>query len=600
MTLRNLIRRLTATPPHKTAGKIASRLLQKTGNALRRRIDERHGTHRPVAEPLTPLNRLFTPQLATELRNGVDETQIAELAESCRRGLRHQFNLLGSGWVNVAYGMKCAGVSGRRYDQGEPVTVDLQGEWLAGRINASNRQRSQKLWQLVDDGYLPIDWQRDFKSGYRWSESTWSRDIRFGHLRGVDIKVPWELARMQHLPQFGIAAHLLPDDDENRELKRRLVREFRNQVLDFLAANPPRYGVNWQCAMDVGIRIANWILARDLFLAGGHEFDADFEEQFATAVHQHAFHIVNNLEWSREFRGNHYLADIAGLLFATASLPNGDETNAWLAFAVQQLIREVEHQFHADGTNFEASICYHRLSAEMAVWCTALVLGFSAENRAALKNYDHRLVKTPVRFEPKATAFPADGSLFPPWYFERLERMAEFCIFVTKPNGCLHQLGDNDSGRFFKLLPECDTSHQTDLDARPLVSAVNGISGRDDFHDFCGGRMCESLLVQNISGSRRIASTSASRRKDDETEFSIPTHNGVEDYIERLEGDPALQKSESCIDLPDCEVLREPQLRSSADFGLYLWRTARCYLAVRCGPVGQNGLGGRGQSAAFT
>ena len=53
--------------------------------------------------------------------------------------------------------------------------------------------------------YEPIDWQVDFKSGYRWSEKTYYKFIKYGHKLGVDIKVPWELSRMQYLIQLALA-----------------------------------------------------------------------------------------------------------------------------------------------------------------------------------------------------------------------------------------------------------------------------------------------------------------------------------------------------------------------------------------------------------
>ena len=46
----------------------------------------------------------------------------------------------------------------------------------------------------------------------------------------------------------------------------------------------------------------------------------------------HAVHIAANLEWTPEHRGNHYLSDIAGLIFAGAYLPSTEETDVWLAF----------------------------------------------------------------------------------------------------------------------------------------------------------------------------------------------------------------------------------------------------------------------------
>ncbi len=127
--------------------------------------------------------------------------------------------------------------------------------------------------------------------------------------------------------------------------------------------------------MDVAIRVANWLVSYDLFHAFGARFDAEFERELMRSVYQHGSHIIANLEWNNEAVGNHYLADIVGLLFVAAYLPRSAETDLWLAFSVQELVKEVGHQFTPDGANFEASTSYHRLCAEMVVYATALVLG---------------------------------------------------------------------------------------------------------------------------------------------------------------------------------------------------------------------------------
>ena len=125
--------------------------------------------------------------------------------------LKHRFNFLGSGWVQVRHGMTCRGLEGYRYEMGSPVHVDIEGRWLESRINESNFAESQRIWSLVDDDYIPIDWHLDFKSGYRWAEDIWYLDVPHGHKPGVDIKVPWELARMQHLPLLAWAYVLAKD-----------------------------------------------------------------------------------------------------------------------------------------------------------------------------------------------------------------------------------------------------------------------------------------------------------------------------------------------------------------------------------------------------
>src|SRR4030042_352976 len=108
----------------------------------------------------------------------------------------------GAGWVQVRHGIPCSGLEGYRYEMGSSVQVDREGRWLQGRINFANLKESQRIWRLIDTHYIPVDWQLDFKSGYRWSEETWYLKIPSGHKPGVDIKVPWELARMQHLPSW--------------------------------------------------------------------------------------------------------------------------------------------------------------------------------------------------------------------------------------------------------------------------------------------------------------------------------------------------------------------------------------------------------------
>jgi hypothetical protein len=232
------------------------------------------------------------------------------------------------------------------------------------------------------------------------------------------------------------------------------------------------------------------------------------------------------------------LSNIAGLLFVTAYLPCSPEIDAWLAFAVQELINEVESQFYPDGGNFEASTSYHRLSAEIALYAAALVLGLPEEKVNALRGYDHTLIKVkpglrksplpfynlPIRENSKLkTQNSKLTSPFPGWYFERLEKMAEFTMHITKLNNHIPQIGDNDSGRFFKFqpaykkmtvaqakkkylnlasyedLPDDALYWDEDfLDHRHLVAAINGLYDRGDFSEFAGRNFYETEIVNNL------------------------------------------------------------------------------------------------------
>jgi hypothetical protein len=641
--LKHYILKALSLPPHVTVKKSARRIRQMVSETLMRRGDEKTSSYAnefPTEKLLSYFQRIPAEQLLPHAE---------KISCVTKHYLDHRFDLLGSGWAQVKHGMRCRGLEGYRYDMGSPVEADSAGKWLEGRINSSNLDESKRIWRLVENGYTPIDWHIDFKSGYRWPEKTWYKAIKFGHKLGVDVKVPWELSRMQHLPQMAMAyafgagssklkaqsngdnieKQLQNQKPKNEQLEKaeRYVREFRNQVLDFVASNPPRFGVNWVCAMDVAIRAANWIVAYNVFREAGAEFDEGFETVFARSLYEHGTHIVGNLEWQNGQRGNHYLADIAGLAFIAAHLDAKRETDAWLAFAVHELVQEVGYQFYPDGGNFEGSTAYHRLSSEMVYFATALVLGLPKTRLAQLKYYDHtalkaRLGKPTLKPGPLPFYRPPEGSKvqaseipFPEWFFERMERMAEFIMDITKPNGHIPQIGDNDSGRFFKLGPnyECmkvkeakekyanldgyndlpdDAEYYMEdhLDCSHLVAAGYGLFGREDFSKWLGGAekaasipdfaVIKTLLNDSCIGSQRFQD----REKEDSEFFSVGNREDFQEALETMQSLPADQVETHVFSSHKGDLTKDLIIRAYSDFGLYLYTSPLLYLAIRCWP----------------
>ncbi len=511
----------------------------------------------------------------------------ADLTRLTDRYLRHEFDLLGSGWVEVRHGAACGGFAGSRYEPGSSVEADRQGVWLVGRLNDANVATASRVWALVDDGYVPIDWQLDFRSGFRWSERTWYRDIQFMGMPGRDIKLPWELARMQHLPQLALAAHLARRGAEGFEGPDRYEREFRNQVLDFVATNPPRFGVNWAIAMDVAIRATNWLVAWDLFRASGTTFDPAFESILAASIRDHGRFVVANIEWF-EIHGNHYLADVCGLLFIAAYLPGDRETDAWLAFAGRELLLEVEHQFWRDGANFEASTAYHRLGAEMVAWSVGLLLALPDDRLRAFA--DHPAARygsaRPLSSDPIPTPLDVGGRKrpIPSWLPDRLRRMALFTRDVTKPSGRVAQIGDNDSGRFLRLLPALREGREDSLDHRNLVATIDAIVGGD------APSGTDGSLMQALLGRARLPmdpSTDAAARDvrvgDDAVFNELAGHarDATNDHRRTV-----------TIAVDGGGLLDGLEQVAYPDFGFWLFRSQRLWLGVRCGPIGQQGNGG--------
>jgi hypothetical protein len=245
-----------------------------------------------------------------------------------------------------------------------------------------------------------IDWSRDFKSGRTWPLRQ-SSLLRVAYEDGSDVKVPWELSRFQHLPLLAAAGHL---------------DEVGAQLESWIAANPVELGVNWTTTMDVAIRAANWVAALALSTEAATE---PWFEQALESVLLHGRFIRSHLEWS-EARGNHYLANVVGLLPVAALFFGSREGRDWAQWAAAELLSEMEHQVRADGVAHEASTAYHRLVTELFVCGT------------------------------QAADALVPGAI-PDWYRERLDLMLAFARDYTRPDGLAPQIGDSDDGRFLPL-----------------------------------------------------------------------------------------------------------------------------------------------------
>jgi len=440
--------------------------------------------------------------------------------------LAHRFDLLGSGPrdLNLQLG---------------DVLVDLPPAWAG---------TAEKLRALLPVGYRLIDWQIDPKSGHRWSARTWCRAVVYGDRAGVDVKWPWELARLQHLPP--LATRLAAAGAETRAA---LERELRAQVIDFVLQNPPGFGVNWVCAMDVGIRAANLALAVDLARAAGTAFDDRFLSLVSATLRDHGRHLVRNLEWGATLCSNHYLADVVGLLYVSAYLASDPETEDWLTFAGREVALQLQRQFNSDGSNFEASTSYHRLSAEMMLYGAAMMLDAVRQRRPGVEGWWSGTVR-PFHPPPAAPAlgviWPASNarSPFGEQGSRRLMGMGRFTAALLREDGTIPQIGDDDSGRFVRLGYGRDTAADLISHAH-LPAAVDAL--------FVGPG--ESPGTGESTWLRGWMRTVALPRPSDQ---------------------PAAERG----------YLAFP------DFGLHVWRFGRFRLTFRCGPVGQNGNGGHAHS----
>ncbi len=532
--------------------------------------------------PTKPLNQFIKP-----INNQQYKENCKILTLLSKLYLDHKFDLLGSGWVQVAYGMKCQGLEGYVYDDHKGIEdFDSNGEWLKSRINLSNLAEAKKIWQKVDSNYCPIDWQRDFKSGYRWKEATWHEDIAIPkNTPGADIKVPWEISRCQHLPQLGLASIF----EKNKDLRNKYSREYRNQVLDFIANNPPGFGVNWHCTMDVAIRISNWLIAYDIFCSQGEKFDHDFEQIFYRSIKEHGKHILANIEWSNLGRSNHYLANIVGLILIAAYLPRDNHNDAQAAWAVKELVFEIREQFDEDGVNREGSTSYHRLSSELAIYgciyASRLLLDRKENIFKKISNQEG-LIGWGGRTKKAAQELSAELSnhLLPDDIWGKVSGMAEFIKNITRLDGLSPQIGDNDSGRFVKLTSRYDLNQcngfpkENFLDHTHIVMLVSELMERDKLNS-CSLEASIATSIWSFSPVKKI--------KSKESKF---IKNNYQEFIDLYESLPTAHKQQYKFLVPN--IHRGPLVtKSYKHFGAFIWRASNFFMVFRCGPNQQYGCG---------
>jgi hypothetical protein len=299
-----------------------------------------------------------------------------------------------------------------------------------------------------------IDWHVDFKTGHRFDPDKYYADVRPApYPGGYDIKVPWELSRCQHFAWLGQAYWFTEDE--------KYAQEFVDQILDWIEKNPPQFGVSWACTMDVAIRAVNWLWGY-YFFKDSPSLDDDFLLAFFKSLLGHGRHIFSNLENQGDFTGNHYLSNLVGLIYLGILCPEFKEARRWREFGLRELEKEMFKQVYPDGVDFEASTSYHRLVTEM--FLSAVILA--------------RL----------------NGHEFSQPFMERLEKMVEFVMYITKPDGTVPLIGDNDNGRLHRL-KVWDPPEREWVDFRYLLAIGTVLFEREDFALAAGDQWVEAICL---------------------------------------------------------------------------------------------------------
>lgn len=373
------------------------------------------------------------------------------------RYMDHRFDILGSGWVTNHYGAEALGMEGHIYS--DPLHIeafDRDGKWLEQVVAGAHLSDAGEAWQLIQSmhpGYLPIDWQRDIKSGFRWdAKLPFDQQMKlYRNKPGVDVKVAWDLGHFVHLPQMALAASMVKE-----QKARNIIAEIRCQILDFIATNPVGMGVNYAYSLEVGFRSANWLVAMDILHATGYlKESADFERLVNRYLGRSLHHMLENLEYREGLYSNHYLGDIVGLLFL-ARYYDFDRKDQFLYFSISELLDCIEKQYFDDGGFFEGSTSYHRFATEMTYYGLAIIRGLSQKELGRLTMINTGDWPYPVKIKKKDCIGPDLHKWIESTYGEKLCRAAQLSLDFTHRDSDFPQFGDNDSARFLTILPKGD------------------------------------------------------------------------------------------------------------------------------------------------
>src|SRR3989449_6248585 len=248
-------------------------------------------------------------------------------------------------------------------------------------------------------------WNFDFLSGADWPYVR--RECRecIRH-DGSDVKVPYELSRLQFLPVLG-KAHVLTGKESYRRAAKDLLSHW-------IQSNPVPVGANWTLAMEAALRAMSICFLLNLLSPLRRE-EEPWLATVTRSLAQHLHYIEANIEFSHLLTSNHYLSNIVGLYCLSLFL-DGEGMAARRRKYRQRIEAEMAKQVYEDGGDYEASTGYQVLVTQL--FTTALLL---------------------MRCERSAPATPA--------FVERLRMMFRFLNTVASASGELPQVGDCDDGR---------------------------------------------------------------------------------------------------------------------------------------------------------
>jgi len=319
-----------------------------------------------------------------------------------------------------------------------------------------------KREEVKSQSFDSLDWHRDIMTKFEFKDSFLNSRLIDGLPHGVDIKIPWEMGRMYHWPQLALYAV------NHGEYRDCIVLEFINQMNDFIDNNPPGYGVQHYCAMEIAIRSINIVISYDILgQLVTDQFGSMIKEKIENYLFRCLLLIVDRLEinFFTKHAGNHYLSDLCGILWLSMYY-DSKKSGIYGEMAAKEYLKELGKQILADGSSFECSTGYHMFVTEITILAVIAIEKQYSESFECAK-MGRYLVKMQAAME----------------------------VFTALDSNIV-QVGDYDSGRVLKLEPVYKGDQENCLFSNEIKMGLNCIITGRGGCDYA--RLIKAYNVNNI------------------------------------------------------------------------------------------------------
>jgi len=208
----------------------------------------------------------------------------------------------------------------------------------------------------------------------------------------------YALNRLYHLPLLAIAARLNDDG--------RCLEEFEDLLHQWVNSNTDRRGKPWN-ELTTALRLNSILLAYGC-LRGTGRLGARAHLDVMLALTSHADYLAANLEY--DILNNHLVFEGRSLIEAACAFPRLPGAKRWLKRGMAALDRELAHQVRHDGCHAEQSTGYHMQVLQEYLTAVAILR--------------------------------SGGSAVPAQWEPALQRMTDFLVEITRPDGTPPMQGD--------------------------------------------------------------------------------------------------------------------------------------------------------------